>query len=70
MFCATYRSALADAFRDFPEEYRGSLETTYNKMVDAFGKGTYNKDSRAIKATCKNLGIKHTYKAIKAYLKG
>jgi len=29
-----------------------------------------NKDGRAMKATCKALGLKHTYTAINAYLRG
>jgi len=39
------------------------------KMVAAMAKGSANvHDSRAIKGTCKELGIRHTIRAIKEYL--
>jgi hypothetical protein len=47
-----------------------SVECVANKMLDAIALGTYNKDSRAIKATCKILGIAHTYAAINRYNDG
>lgn len=37
---------------------------TANSMREAFLKGSYNKDGRAVRMTCRELGIKHTYKAI------
>ena len=37
-------------------------------MVDAFARGSASKDSPAVKATLKELGIKDTYAAIKAFL--
>ena len=45
-----------------------SIETTANKMCDAFARGTFNHDSKAIMLTCKTLGIKHTRTAIKAFI--
>jgi hypothetical protein len=41
---------------------------TANKMRSAFLAGSYNKDGRAIRATCRELGIKYTYKAIAEWL--
>lgn len=38
------------------------------KMREAWERGTGSKDGDAFKATCKQLGISHTYKAINAYL--
>jgi phosphotransacetylase len=38
------------------------------RMTDGLLTGRSNKDSDAIKATCKALGIKHTYKAIAVFL--
>ena len=40
------------------------------KMMAAFEKGSANKDGKGIRRTCKALGIKHTYKAINAFLNG
>jgi hypothetical protein len=37
-------------------------------MKEAFEKGTFNKDSPAIKATCKAFKIKHTYKDIAHFI--
>ena len=56
-----------------PDEYR--YPVTYapmvaRKMVLALAKGTANKDSRAIRRTCRKLGIPYTYKAIRDYLDG
>lgn len=44
--------------------------TVAAKMRAAWERGTGSKDGDAFKATCKQLGISHTYKAINAYLGG
>lgn len=44
------------------------LPKVIERMHAAIDRGSYNKDGHAFKATCKQLGIKHTYKAINAYL--
>lgn len=31
-------------------------------------KGSFNKDTKAFRDTCKDLGIKHTYKSINEYI--
>ena len=72
-FSQIYTEELGKAVLAYPEEYTWPVEnvpTVAAKMIQAFRAGTYNKDSRAIKATCKRLNIKHTYTAINAYLKG
>jgi hypothetical protein len=38
------------------------------KMTDGLRTITAQKDGEAVKRTCKELGIKHTYKAIQAFL--
>jgi len=38
------------------------------KMRVAFESGAYNKDGEAVKRTCREFKIKHTYSAIKSYL--
>lgn len=53
-----------------PEEYGGERADVLARMYNAIVNGTFNKDGEAFKRTCKQLKIKHTYKAIEAYLKG
>jgi hypothetical protein len=67
-FILTYKTALTALHTD--ETHNHDLYNTYHRMVMAFAEGTYNKDSDAIKSVCKFLKIKHTYKAINAYLAG
>lgn len=70
-FMQVYTEQLEKAVRNYPAEYGWPVEnvpTVAAKMGEAFKKKTYNKDGRAIKATCKVLGIKYTYTAINEYL--
>jgi hypothetical protein len=61
-------------FQAFPSEYmpamqKGSTpESLAKKMTLGLADGSASKDGEGIKRTCKALGIKHTYKAIHAYL--
>lgn len=71
LFFKVYYEQLAEAVANHPEEYAWNIEQlpeVFARMKAAILKGTFNKDSRAIKATCKQLYLKHTYKEIKAYL--
>lgn len=43
------------------------LDSVVSRMQNAFVNGTYNYDGKAIKATCKQLGIRHTVKAMEEY---
>lgn len=66
-----YLTELQNAIKNYPEEYRFKLEESFGvaeRMIAAIYKGSYNKDGRAIKATCKKLGIPYTYKAINEFL--
>ena len=68
---AVYEPALLAAVVKYPTEYSLMPEQVPGvavKMRAAFEKGSYNKDGRAVKATCKSLGIPHTYAAINEYL--
>lgn len=70
-FMQIYTEQLEKAVRNYPTEYTWPVEnvpTVAAKMRVAFMNRTYNKDGRAIKATCKVLGIKYTYTAINEYL--
>jgi hypothetical protein len=53
-----------------PETAAAYADRTARKMEWAFASGNYNHDGHAIKAACKALGIKHTRKAIEAFLTG
>jgi hypothetical protein len=71
-FFSEYYRQLEKAIVEHPEEYAfpvSQLQTVFDKMRIAIEGGSANKDSRAIKATCKTLRIKHTYTAIKEYLR-
>lgn len=72
-FLDVYKANLAKAHAAKPEEYTWSidqLDEVYGRMVYAITKGTFNKDSESFKWTCKELGIKHTYKAIQEFING
>jgi hypothetical protein len=71
LFAEVYRQELCNAKREYPLEYVWAItevDCIANRMLNAIKTDTFNKDSRAIKATCKRLKIKHTYKAIKDFL--
>ena len=76
MFLLTYRAEFLESVTLFPSAYAlGSDEgpaayvnRVYPRMADAITRGSFSKDSRSFKNTCKRLGIPHTYKAIAAYL--
>ena len=71
-FSEVYRTNLKRATVEQPEQYGfiiGNEDTVADKMLVAIDLGSYNKDGYAFKATCKELGIKHTYAAINAFWK-
>ena len=49
---------------------RYTPEELAEKMTSGLLNGTADKDGKAIRNTCKVLGLKNTYKAIKEYLQG
>lgn len=46
---------------------RSTVDEVAARMFGAMERGTFNKDGRAFKATCKRLGIPYTYAGIVAY---
>ena len=73
----TFRDTLAAQYRELfttPEYAFSAARTTpealATRMTDGLKAGTANKDGDGIKRTCKILGIKPTYAAIKQYLNG
>ncbi len=73
-FMTVYTMALQKAKADHPEDYHwtpsATVESVSAKMRAAFKDGTFNHDGRAIRATCRVLGIKTTRTAIRAFLAG
>jgi hypothetical protein len=72
-FMRCYTGHLTTVRAEFPLEYawpESALPTVLERMRAALVRGSYNKDGYAIHRTCKELGIKYTYKAINAYLHG
>lgn len=70
-FLDCYYQNLIKARREYPEEYTwpdSEMDLVFNRMTEAIKKGSFNKDSRTIKATCKELKIKHTYTAIAKFI--
>lgn len=68
-----YAEKLKEAIQQHPELYAYPLaeaEFVIHRMRGAFERGCYNKDSHAIKATCKHFKISHSYKAITRFLNG
>lgn len=67
-----YREELERVVRERPTEYAYGVDNVpvvADRMIAAMQRGSYNKDGLAFKATCKRLGIKHTYTAINAAIK-
>lgn len=69
-FLKVYADKLHRNFSDKPEIYKGDLNKTLTRMRQAIIRETFNKDSDSFKQTCKDFKIKHTYKSIRAFLKG
>lgn len=72
IFMQQYENQLQIAVRDYPGEYTYSaleIPAVVSRMKAAFQKGSFNKEGRAIKGTCKTLGIPYTYKGISEYIK-
>ena len=70
-FAKAYRKHLKEAVTADPQNYAYAADRTdiiADRMLAALEKKTASKDGYAFKKTCKELGIKHTYQAIYAYL--
>jgi hypothetical protein len=70
-FLEVYAEKLKEALKLYPEDYswpESELPKVLERMRVAIERGSFNKDGHALKATCKELKIKHTYKAIQEYI--
>ncbi len=66
-----YTEELERAVEEHPDQYFWPIENidrVAGSMRLAIERSSFNKDSPAFKATCKRLGIGHTYKAIAHYI--
>jgi len=72
-FGEIYTDELRKARASKPSDYfwpESDLPKIAAKMLDAVERGSFLKDSPSFKATFRKLGIKHTYKACAAWLRG
>jgi len=73
-FCEELARQYADLFVSDPDyaysAARCSPAGLAATMTEALAKGSGNKEGKGIQRTCKTLGVKYTYTAIRAYLKG
>lgn len=76
-FMAEYEHQLGAVVREDAAKPLGTREYYYGvsyvpaiaeRVKEAIQRGSFSKDGEAFKRTCKALGIKHTYKAIYAWL--
>lgn len=70
LFITRYEPHLRDCQREMPEQYGFSdkhIPVVVGRMRISFLQGSYNHDGPAIKRTCRELGIKHTRKAMEAW---
>jgi len=71
IFMEEYETQLCKAVVEHPDEYMydvAEVPAVLGRMRVAIERNSFNKDSRAIRATCKTLGIKHTYQGIRSFL--
>lgn len=70
-FIGVYKEELEKSVRACPDDYAWALsdiDTVLERMTRAIERGSFNKDTPAFRRTCKQLGIKHTYKAINDFI--
>ena len=70
-FITEYAKQLTEVVKNNQNEYAypvSEVPIVVQKMKIAFIKKTFNKDGKAIKATCKALKIGYTYRDIETYL--
>ena len=71
LFLKTYKTILLEQRLKSPEIYAWpliELDAVFKRMALAIERGSFNKDSKTFKLTCKALKIKHTYRDIENFL--
>ena len=72
LFERTYTEELTAAVLAHPDVYTWPIDAVPQvsaRMMFAIDRKSYSKDSLAMRATCKKLGIKYTYTAIDAFVR-
>lgn len=72
LFLKEYEKQLRIAHEKYNDLYAWRItefDEVFKRMSEALIKGSYNKDSHAIKAVCKTFKIKHTYSEINNFIK-
>lgn len=70
---AAYEKHLADCICEMPDQYAYGVDRVpevAERMRAAFKARSFSKEGPAIERTCKQFGIKNTYKEIEAFLNG
>lgn len=73
LFYNTYYPYLCDCIEHDPDyiyakETCKDIKVLAHQIVIGLVSGAASKDGKAVKLTCKKLGIAHTYKAIRAFI--
>lgn len=71
-FLKLYKENLIKSVIEKPDHYAwplSELDLVFERMASAIDRGSFNKESPAFKATCKALGLKHTYTEINKFIK-
>ncbi len=73
LFNQTLSKHYTELFATEPETYamaasRYTPDALADKITDGLANGSANKDGEGVKRTCKDLGVKHTYAAIRPFL--
>lgn len=72
-FCEVMEKNLTFCVTTMPEVYAypvSEIPAVMGRMRFALMRRSYNKDSPSFKRTCKDLGLRHSYTAINAFING
>ena len=73
VFAHALRAKYVRLFMDDPEYAYSAAHTTPENLADIMTRGlldgSANKDGAGIRGVCRDFGIKHTYKALREFLK-
>lgn len=70
-FLDVYTRRLAEAIQERPADYgypASDAPAVAARMVAALARGSANKEGKAIRGACRELGIPYTYAGIRAFL--
>ena len=68
-FLQVYKRILEEEIKKNPDNFAiKDANVVFERMKPAIIKGSFDKDSACFRRTCRELGIRHTYKAIKEFI--